>query len=1157
MEISTSRKSNLYYGGLLFILLGVGLLSSSFDTLGNNEHTIAFVTDVDSGGVPDNHNIDHSLNYMDPTEDTGPDTDEGGEPDSVDLGDDNDGILDTFECTTSSFMNITPVDFGFPSGVLDGSLMATELDISSKWGLPEGSILISVHSASTLADGRFAVNSVHRTVFELSGSVPVLINGGHSEFVSGLEKDGIVALDGTQYLLENINLPSGIVAGNDGNDYFVENTTTSNITNVGEYRWRSQSTSTKIQFYASRLNINNVISIEIAPQNGNINAVDDDFTDVHINGATGGVLPDSNVLDNDTLNGHPVDPEDILLTSESTGGVTINHDGTITIDPGTPVGEVIIEYTICEVAYPESCDTASATVFVCTTGGIDAVDDDFTDVHINGATGGVLPDSNVLDNDTLNGHPVDPEDIILTSEPTGGVTINHDGTITIAPGTPVGEVIIEYTICEVAHPESCDTASTTVFVCTTAGIDAVDDDFAVNTGSSGVLPGINVLDNDTFNGHPVDPEDITLTSETSGGVTINPDGTITIAEGTPDGEIVIEYTICAVANPADCDTATVTITIGPLPVIDAVDDDFAVETGSSGQQQGINVLDNDTLDGEPLDPADIALTFEITSNITINPDGTITIAEGAPDGVVVVTYTICENTNPANCDTAVVIITIGIPPVIDAVVDEFSVDSGTSGLVPDSNVLDNDTLGGEPVDPADITLTSESTGGVTINPDGTITIAEGTPDGVVFIEYTICQNAFPANCDTATVTINIGVDPVLIVAEDDTFDVATGTSGAIQGANVLSNDTLGGDPVDVADITLTSESTGGVTINPDGTITIAEGTPDGQVEVEYTICQNTSPANCDTATVTINIGVDPVPIVAEDDTFDVATGTSGAIQGASVLSNDTLGGEPVDPADITLTSESTGGVTINPDGTITIAEGTPDGQVEVEYTICQNTSPTNCDTATVTINIGVDPVPIVAEDDTFDVATGTSGAIQGASVLSNDTLGGEPVDPADITLTSESTGGVTINPDGTITIAEGTPDGQVEVEYTICQNTSPTNCDTATVTINIGVDPVPIVAEDDTFDVAIGTSGAIQGANVLSNDTLGGDPVDAADITLTSESTGGVTINPDGTITITEGTPDGQVEVEYTICQNTSPANCDTATVTIIIVDPVPINCRR
>ncbi len=813
------------------------------------------------------------------------------------------------------------------------------------------------------------------------------------------------------------------------------------------------------------MDLNFLIGEAVTP---GINAVDDDFSQVFIDGEIGGTLPDSNVLDNDTLDGQPVDPEDIILTSETTGGVTINPDGTITVAAGTPDGQVVIEYTICEVADPENCDSASTIIFVGDAGGggldINAMDDDFSQVFIDGETGGTLPNSNVLDNDTLDGQPVDPDDVILTSETTGGVTINPDGTITVAPGTPNGVVIIEYTICEVADPENCDSASTTIQVGPpSSAINAVDDDFSqvfINGETGGILPDSNVLDNDTLNGQPVNPADIVLTSTPSGGVTINPDGTISVAPGTADGQVILTYTICVVSNPEICDTASVTVVVGTGGgdvTIDAVDDVYVVASGSSGVQPGINVLTNDTLDGEPVNADDIVLSSTSTGGVTINPDGSITIAEGTPDGEVVLSYTICEVANPSNCNTASVTITIGPLPVIDAVDDAYEVPSGSSGEISGINVLDNDTLNGEPIDPSDITLTFEVSTNITINPDGTITIADGTPDGVIVVTYTICQIANPSNCDTAEVVITIGIPPE-IDAVDDNYSVNTGSSGILPNVNILDNDTLDGEAVNAEDVTITSESTGGVTINPDGTITIAEGTPDGQVEIEYTICQIAFPANCDTATVTITIG--PLPVIdAVDDNFVVDTGTSGVQPGINVLDNDTLNGEPVNPSDVVLTSESTGGVTINPDGTITIAEGTPDGEVIIEYTICEVANPTNCDTATVTIIIGGEPALVIdAVDDDFSqnpIDGQIGGIVPISNVLDNDTLDDIFVNPSDVTISSEPAGPLTVNPDGTVSVAPDTSTGTYTIAYTICENANPENCDTAFVTVRV-VGPIEV-----------------------------------------------------------------------------------------------------
>ena len=59
---------------------------------------------------------------------------------------------------------------------------------------------------------------------------------------------------------------------------------------------------------------------------------------------------------------------------------------------------------------------------------------------------------------------------------------------------------------------------------------------------------------------------------------MNADGTVSVAPNTPVGTYTIDYTICEVANPSNCDTGTVTVVVDPgANVIDAVDDDFSAE----------------------------------------------------------------------------------------------------------------------------------------------------------------------------------------------------------------------------------------------------------------------------------------------------------------------------------------------------------------------------------------------------------------------------------------------------------------------------------------------------------------------------------------------------------------------------------------------------
>ncbi|MEC7264485.1 MAG: hypothetical protein VXW38_12150, partial [Bacteroidota bacterium] len=146
-----------------------------------------------------------------------------------------------------------------------------------------------------------------------------------------------------------------------------------------------------------------------------------------------------NILENDDFLPNN-DGNNVGITSLSQiGGSAL---GTVSLDAETGVltytptleesnTAVTIVYQVCNVAVdPNVCASATVTIQVGANT-LDAVDDSFS----TDTTGEGISGSNVLDNDTLNGSPVSPEDVILTSIPTAELTINEDGTITINPGT--------------------------------------------------------------------------------------------------------------------------------------------------------------------------------------------------------------------------------------------------------------------------------------------------------------------------------------------------------------------------------------------------------------------------------------------------------------------------------------------------------------------------------------------------------------------------------------------------------------------------------------------------------------------------------------------------------------------------------------------------
>ncbi|OXA67743.1 hypothetical protein B0A61_07985, partial [Flavobacterium aquatile LMG 4008 = ATCC 11947] len=111
-----------------------------------------------------------------------------------------------------------------------------------------------------------------------------------------------------------------------------------------------------------------------------------------------------------------------------------------------------------------------------------------------------------------------------------------------------------------------------------------------------------------------------------------------------------------------------------------------------------------------------------------------------------------------------------------------------------------------------------------------------------------------------------------------------------------------------------------------------------------------------------------------------------------------------------------------------------------------------------------------------------------------------------------------------------------------------TNCSFPFTLTKCGV----IVANNDTGASVNGFTGGTSFTNVLTNDTLNGNPVVASQVntTFVSSTNPGVTLS--GTnVVVAAGTPSGNYTLTYQICEIASPANCDTATVTVTVTNPV------
>ncbi len=172
------------------------------------------------------------------------------------------------------------------------------------------------------------------------------------------------------------------------------------------------------------------------------------------------------------------------------------------------------------------------------------------------------------------------------------------------------------------------------------------------------------------------------------------------------------------------------------PIIDAVAETFGNINGFDGGTTTETIYDSDTLNGDPIDPADVTTTVNtIDAPLTLNPDGTISVAPGTPAGDYTLNYTICENNNPTNCDTVTETVKVDAP-IIDAVAETFAPINGFEGGTTPT-ILTSDTINGVQATTTNVALTVDAI----LNPDGmpTTAISVGADGTVTVPAETSCR----------------------------------------------------------------------------------------------------------------------------------------------------------------------------------------------------------------------------------------------------------------------------------------------------------------------------------------------------------------------------------------------------------------------------------
>ena len=806
------------------------------------------------------------------------------------------------------------------------------------------------------------------------------------------------------------------------------------------------------------------------------------------------------------------------------------------------------------------------------------------------AKGGTV---DILSNDRLNGNPVAPTDVNITIPNKGGLTgltvDNTTGKLKVPANATPGTYTVTYNICDKTNLTVCDMAKVKITVTSptpTPTIVANDDpDTSVAKGGT-----VDMLGNDTLNGNPVTRADVAITIPNNGGLTgltvDNTTGKLKIPTDATPGTYTVTYKICAQSNLSVCDTAKVKITVTsptPTPTIVANDDpDTSVAKGGT-----VDMLGNDTLNGNPVTRADVAITIPNNGGLTgltvDNTTGKLKIPTDATPGTYTVTYKICAQSNLTVCDTAKVKITVTSPTPTIVANDDPDTSVAKGGTV---DMLGNDTLNGNPVTRADVAITIPNNGGLTgltvDNTTGKLKIPTDATPGTYTVTYKICAQSNLTVCDTAKVKITVTTTKRTIKAVDDNFGKISNIGDYTTIETVFSSgiDTLEGvvgilsPETDVilhkGEVTRqdgTAAQAGTITMNNNGSITVKKGTPVGIYTYTYKICEKVVPTNCDSAKVTFEVVSNP--ILAKDDEFEV--GTLGGLT-TSILNNDILGSK---------VGLSTSDVIIEPtlekpvadkhlvmrftDGRFDVKSGIALGTYKYYYTIADKRDKTKASSAVVTIKV----VSFTAVDDENEIINDKSKEQKIPSVLDNDEVDGKRPKPEDNVIfrptpvkdkDGREVPGIVINPqDGKITVAPNTPDGIYTYSYTICKKTAPTECKTAKGVLKL-LPALKAVDDDFTATPVNPTKGAVKIGNVLENDLYAGgkalDNLDKVTATIGENNGGlsGVKIDEQGNLIIPQGAPVGVYDnIEYNLCMKDHPGACKTAKIKVEVIKDKPL----
>lgn len=828
------------------------------------------------------------------------------------------------------------------------------------------------------------------------------------------------------------------------------------------------------------------------------------------------------IFENHTGSGANTYSSFVKITNDPAFDVVYDPDfGTVTVTSEPDyVGDFTLEYSACSYIVND-CDTAQ-TVFTFTDNSPPTLST-YTTTQPSGYTYSFDPKT--LDAD------VDSTSVNILSGPTpinGTATVNSSGVIEFASESgKTGVYTITYEACDYGTTTACTTADA---VFTLTGLTLPSKTATVGqeqTATVDLLTGVT--------GGTPDPASIVIDSVTasSGSAVVTSAGILEFtASSSFVGFATVDYTLCDTVNTLTCSSGTVTfnVTLPPIVVPDA--------TVGTFKNTSVDVDILNTTTGAPADEDSFTIITDVQHGL-VSYDSTTGLVTYAPDngytGTDTLTFSLAADGQPLNVDQGTITFNVTDDPSL-LIISNSPIT--TNGAAYDEVITfePSDLTANRPIDFSNATVVTSPTYGVVSFSGGNIVYTVNhniTPTVTDSFTINVCVTGEPSNCYDVQFSVEITDGAPLATITDRTIEVDSNVSTA--------NFNIASEAPDFNTVTVTSPVSHGVLTTDAAGVTSYKSNA-GYIGVDsftYEVCRTDYNPACDSATVTFHV-LAAGDMILENKIVSVETGDTVTV---NLLTGSTNGIPAANTYSVT-TDVTEGSTTYNPTtGVLTyISDPSFEGTQTVTYLMCEVNSSVDCDEATITFNIVNTPEPApIAYDGTLTIENDEASL---TDVVALATI--TPVDPALVTITTAPASG-TATVDSTTGEITFTPtravNGTFNVVYQVCSLTTPSNCDTGTLTYVVK----SLVLTSKTANVISGETAVVNVMTGVSDGTPDPDSIQIVSVTpgsgTATAGTGVVNFTADPAFT-------GTATIEYIICKVGEPNNCETGTITILVQAP-------